>query len=196
MVTTLLVLIAVNLIGYLVVYLLLREKVRRASSAQAAVSEVREEVNRLIVELNQTADRNVALLEDRIAGLAELLSKADKKMGLLRRESEKHDMGAQVYGRIIDSRPEAPSRPGAPARPEAKARTAPEAPGEPDFMGAGMTKAMVRFESLPDMNTGVVMAIFCLASFPPVMKRNRRMKLPSSELPLVAIGVSTTASDG
>jgi hypothetical protein len=142
MVTTLLVLIAVNLIGYLVVYLLLREKVRRASSAQAAVSEVREEVNRLIVELNQTADRNVALLEDRIAGLAELLSKADKKMGLLRRESEKHDMGAQVYGRIIDSRPEAPSRPGAPARPEAKARTAPEAPGEPDFMGAGRTEAL------------------------------------------------------
>jgi hypothetical protein len=32
------------------------------------------------------------------------------------------------------------------------------------FILAGMTKAIVRLESLPDMNTGVVMEIFCLAS--------------------------------
>lgn len=56
---------------------------------------------------------------------------------------------------------------------------------------AGSTKAMVWFESPPDMNTGVVIAIFRRSSFAPVMKRKSRMKLPS--LPSAdTLGVSTT----
>ena len=65
------------------------------------------------------------------------------------------------------------------------------------FNFAGSTNAIVAFESLPDMNTGVVMAIFCFPSFPPVMNRNKRVKLPSlpSRLP-AAMDVSTTVSAG
>jgi hypothetical protein len=65
----------------------------------------------------------------------------------------------------------------------------------PDFILAGITKAIVAFASLPDMNTGVVMAIFCFSLFVPEMNRNSRMKLPSLPFAL-AIGVSTTVSDG
>ena len=67
---------------------------------------------------------------------------------------------------------------------------------EIDGVRADPFSDFVAFVSLPDMNTGVVMAIFCFPSFAPVMKWNRRMKLPSSELPLAAMGVSTTVNAG
>jgi hypothetical protein len=99
--------------GLLLVYVLLRDRVRRATSSEAQISEIRDEVSRLVVELNQTTDRNIALMEDRISSLNEQLSVADKKIGLLRREIEKHDVGTQVYGRLAETRP----RPSAPSLP-------------------------------------------------------------------------------
>jgi hypothetical protein len=101
MVAAVFILIAVNVLGYFALFILLRRRMDRESSPE---SRIREEVNGLMVELNQTTDRNIALIEDRIAGLTDLLSKADKKIGLLRRESEKHDMGAKVYGRVAQAR--------------------------------------------------------------------------------------------
>jgi hypothetical protein len=53
-----------------------------------------------VTELNQAAERNVVLLEDRVAALNELLTAADKKIGLLRREIERHEAGARVYGHL------------------------------------------------------------------------------------------------
>jgi hypothetical protein len=115
MVATIFILIAVNVLGYFVIFVLLGRRLDRRASPD---SRIREEVNRLMVELNQTTDRNIALIEDRVAGLTDLLSRADKKIGLLRRESEKHDMGARVYGRIAQ-----PGTPDPPA--EAKDSDAP-----------------------------------------------------------------------
>jgi hypothetical protein len=129
MMSTILVLLAVNLIGYLVIYLVLNERIRRAASPASQMQEFREEVNRLVIELNQTTDRNIALIEDRIASLMELLAKTDKKMGLLKRESEKHEVGAKVYSRIREAK--APSGTGQPSTgPEtgSRGRQEPEVP--------------------------------------------------------------------
>ncbi len=90
--------------GLLLIYVLLRDRVKRATSSDAQILEIRDEVSRLLVELNRTTDRNIALIEDRITSLNELLSAADKKIGLLRRESEKHDVGTQVYSRLAEGR--------------------------------------------------------------------------------------------
>jgi len=86
------------------IYALLRDRVRRVASSDAHIAEIRDEVSRLLVELNRTTDRNIALIEDRIASLNELLSSADKKIGLLRRETEKHDVGTQIYSRLAEGR--------------------------------------------------------------------------------------------
>lgn len=91
--------------GLLVVYLLLRDRVRRAASTESRIAEIREEVSRLLVELNQATDRNIALMEDKITVLNEAISTADKKIGLLRRETEKHDVGSQIYSRLAEGRP-------------------------------------------------------------------------------------------
>ena len=90
--------------GLLLIYALLRDRVRRVASSDAHIAEIRDEVSRLLVELNRTTDRNIALIEDRIASLNELLSSADKKIGLLRRETEKHDVGTQIYSRLAEGR--------------------------------------------------------------------------------------------
>ena len=153
---TILILLALDIGGLLLVYALLRDRVRRATTAEAQVAEIRDEMSRLVVDLNNTTDRNIALIEDRIAGLNDLLAAADKKIGLLHREMEKHDVGTKVYGRLVEGRqgrgvgpaPAAPRRPGAAgppieagaaAPPEAEAPAAPEAtvplPGRPRQRG-------------------------------------------------------------
>jgi hypothetical protein len=108
---TILITLVVDVGGLLLVYVLLRDRVRRATSAEAQIAEIRDEVSRLVVELNQTTDRNIALIEDRIASLNEQLAVADRKIGLLRREIEKHDVGTQVYNRLAEARPRAPAGP-------------------------------------------------------------------------------------
>lgn len=102
---TVLITLVVDFGGLLVVYLLLRDRVRRATSSESRIAEIRDEVSRLLVELNQATDRNIALMEDKIMVLNEAMSTADKKIGLLRRETEKHDVGSQIYSRLAEARP-------------------------------------------------------------------------------------------
>jgi hypothetical protein len=100
MALTIVILLAVQLGGLAIVYVVLRERLRRAASAASQSRELRDEVSRLVVELNQTTERNVALVEDAIARLNELVERADKKIGLLRREADRHDGGLALYGRL------------------------------------------------------------------------------------------------
>ena len=58
------VLVAVNVAGYALVYLALRSRLARTTSAREQIGEIADEVNRLVVDLNQTTDRNIALIED------------------------------------------------------------------------------------------------------------------------------------
>lgn len=102
---TLLILAAVAA-GYLVVYLILKKKIARTMSAATVLREVREEVNRILVELNQTTHRNVTLIEDRIASLSEMLARADKKIALARREGEKQELADKLYTELADRRRE------------------------------------------------------------------------------------------
>ena len=108
---TILITLVVDFGGLLFVYLLLRDRVRRATSVESRMAEVREEVSRLLVELNQATDRNIALMEDKIASLNEVLAAADKKIGLLHREIEKHDVGSQIYSRLAEGRAHRPPAP-------------------------------------------------------------------------------------
>jgi hypothetical protein len=101
---TILITLVVDFGGLLIVYLVLRDRVRRATSVESRVAEIRDEVSRLLVELNQATDRNIALMEDKITALNEGISTADKKIGLLRRETEKHDVGSQIYSRLAEGR--------------------------------------------------------------------------------------------
>jgi hypothetical protein len=130
---TVLITIVVDIGGLLLVYVILRDRIQRALTVQSQIAEIREEVSRLLVELNQTTDRNVAVMEDKISSLNEALSTADKKIGLLHREIEKHDVGSQIYSRLAEGRvrTEAAELPRAePPRKAEPRREAPRAPAD------------------------------------------------------------------
>jgi hypothetical protein len=148
---TLLILAAVAA-GYAVVYFMLKKKVARTLSAAAVLREVREEVNRILVELNQTTHRNVTLIEDRIAALSELLARADKKIALVRREEEKKELADKLYSELAARRrPVASALEAAKPGTEAGAKAGMEAgESKPDKMGeavrlaqAGLSPALI-----------------------------------------------------
>ena len=78
----------------------LRRRVNRALDSEEIMAELREEVNGLLREMNQTTERNVALVEDRITRLSELLRRADKSLQLLQREEEKSAVSREVYDNL------------------------------------------------------------------------------------------------
>jgi hypothetical protein len=202
--------LVVDIGGLLLVYVLLRDRVRRATSAEAQIAEIRDEVSRLVVELNQTTDRNIALVEDRISSLNEQLAVADKKIGLLRREIEKHDVGTQVYNRLGETRPRAPAAPPLavelsekpvgdgeerraggpqwqqPAEGPAPAATGREAPGrqEPFVSAAGSRRAETtgRREEATDLRDRVMLLF--RAGFAPSLIASR-VGVPLGEVELI-----------
>ncbi len=96
--------------GYVFIYLLLKRRISRTMDPARVLESIRQEVDQIIVELNQTTNRNITLVEDRLASLRDLLAHADRKLGLLRREQEKQERGAQVYTDLAKPRPQPPQR--------------------------------------------------------------------------------------
>jgi uncharacterized membrane-anchored protein YhcB (DUF1043 family) len=82
-----------------------RRRIRRELETDAIIGKLRTEVDQMVTELNGTTERNIALLEDRIRQTNELVEKAAKAAGVLKRESEKQDFSNQVYTSLGKSRP-------------------------------------------------------------------------------------------
>ena len=93
---------ALAIAGYFIVYLILKAKLNKSVDPKEILASIREEVDRIIVELNSTTDRNITLLEDKVQSLSALLEHADKKVGILRRETEKHEMSLKLYSELRD----------------------------------------------------------------------------------------------
>lgn len=58
-----------------------------------------------MTELNGTAERNIALLENQIRTISELTEKAGKVAAVLQREKDKHDLADRVYTSLSRSKP-------------------------------------------------------------------------------------------
>ena len=95
---------ALAIAGYATVYLILKAKLSRSVDPKAILESIRGEVDRIIVELNSTTDRNITLLEDKVQSLSTLLEQADRKIGILKREIEKHELSSKVYSELAHSR--------------------------------------------------------------------------------------------
>ncbi len=78
----------------------LKIRVDRVVSGEEWIRKIRDEVDELVLEMNQTAERNVALLENRVTVLKELLDQADSKLQIMQKESEKSDLSRQVYSHL------------------------------------------------------------------------------------------------
>ena len=82
---TALVLLIINLVVLFAAFIRLKD---RFSSARI-LGDIRSEIDRLILDLGRETDRDVAILEDRIRGLRELMDEADRRILLADREESK-----------------------------------------------------------------------------------------------------------
>ena len=122
MVGTLLVILS-NCVVLFIFFVYFRRRIDRALQSESILSDIRAEVDQMIVELNQTTDRNVGLVEDHLERLAARIAEADRRIVVLKKEAEKVRTADTVYSRL---KPVAPPR-----REEAKkAEQKPEAPPE------------------------------------------------------------------
>jgi predicted transcriptional regulator len=66
-----------------------RAKVKKYLSTDEEIQKIRREISALINELDASADRNINILEDRIATLKELLIESEKKLASISGELKK-----------------------------------------------------------------------------------------------------------
>jgi hypothetical protein len=94
-----------------VIYLLLVRRIDRRLEPGRVVDAIRSEIDGIIVELNQTTDRNIGLIEDRVTRLNALLEQADRRLAVLKREIESRSSSTERYNDIVKRapRPETPA---------------------------------------------------------------------------------------
>ncbi len=98
------VLLAVNAAVLAFMFYHLKRRIDRRLSSAGLLENVRKEVGGIILELNKTTDRNIGLIEERLSVLKEFLETADKRILLIKREAEKHEVSAQVYSQILQKK--------------------------------------------------------------------------------------------
>lgn len=84
----------------LVLFLVLRARIEQELNATTLLKDVRDEVDGMVRELNLSAERNIGLLEARIADMESLLAQADQKMVLMARELDRRDKTSGVYSQL------------------------------------------------------------------------------------------------
>jgi hypothetical protein len=99
---------AIEIGGLFLIWFLIKAKVKRYLELENLLSGVRDEARELILELNETADRNVSLVEDRMIALRSLLDEVDRRIGVQKREIEKGDAEREVYAKLNKRRPIVP----------------------------------------------------------------------------------------
>ncbi|MBI9103213.1 MAG: hypothetical protein JEY99_12425 [Spirochaetales bacterium] len=84
-----LLILGLNIIAVALIYILLRRRIDRAIRSTELLSQIEVEIDNIITELNQTTERNITLVEDKIRTLSLLMEQSDKKIFLINRELNK-----------------------------------------------------------------------------------------------------------
>jgi hypothetical protein len=79
--------------------------IRRRTSRGSVLAGYREEVDRLIAEIDHATDRDARLVEDRITALRTILEDADRRIALLSRDMERRRGGAELYTALGSRQP-------------------------------------------------------------------------------------------
>ncbi len=99
---------AIEVAGLFAIWFLIRARVRRYLELENLLAGVREEARALVLELNETADRNVSLVEDRMTALRDLLAEADRRIAVGKRELATRANEREVYAKLSKRRPIVP----------------------------------------------------------------------------------------
>lgn len=80
-----------------------RSRVRLFLDSGEEIEKIRREISALVVELDASAERNVSVIEDRLASLKDVLADADKKIALLSQDRTRRLPENMTYNRLGQS---------------------------------------------------------------------------------------------
>jgi len=95
----------VSLFCFLAFMFFYRRRIRRELETETLIRKLKTEIGEMVTALNGTTERNIALLENKIRIVNELIHKAGNAAGALKREQEKQDIVSNVYSSLARSRP-------------------------------------------------------------------------------------------
>jgi ATP/maltotriose-dependent transcriptional regulator MalT len=98
--TTILVSVGINLVLMGFFYILINKKITHQKSAPVLLDQIQSELDRMVVELNRTADRNIDLIEEKIRTLTGLIADADRRISILKKETDKYTRTAGTYSNV------------------------------------------------------------------------------------------------
>ncbi|MFW6274762.1 MAG: hypothetical protein ACOC2P_02885 [Spirochaetota bacterium] len=130
-ITSIMVSIGSSIILAGLVYILLVKKMHNERSSATITEQVRAEIDRMIVDLNQTADRNIGLIEQRLMSLGELIKEADHRISLLQKQADNLSKSMDTYSRL---RPGTMTNPSSPSASKPAAGTAVEHTPQPESL--------------------------------------------------------------
>ena len=88
---------AVSLVLWSVSFIYFRSFISRRTSSRRILSDFRDEVGKLVAEIDAATDRDLQLVEDRMKALRSLLDEADKRLGTMRREMDRRSSEERAY---------------------------------------------------------------------------------------------------
>ena len=93
-------LLPINLVLIVLLWLILRRRIDARTRQHSALDDIKREVGEIITELNQTTERNIELVEDRMRRMRELVADADRRLGALKRQEEATRNAEATYSRL------------------------------------------------------------------------------------------------
>lgn len=81
-------------------FLYLRSFIIKKTSKDRILAEFREEIDRLITDIDAATDRDIALIEDRVKTLKNLLEETDKRILAYKKEVHRKVMEEQAYAEL------------------------------------------------------------------------------------------------
>jgi hypothetical protein len=92
--------LAASAVSFAALYLLLTRRIRKLVDPDTILAQIRREVEELIVELNNTTERNISLMEQKLKTLSGVLQKVEKRLAVLRREAAAIEQSERVYAAL------------------------------------------------------------------------------------------------
>jgi hypothetical protein len=102
----LLITILLSTLVQFLLFIYLRGRIEQQLNATDLLKNVQSEIDAMVRELNLSAERNIGVLEARIAEMEALLTKADQRAIVLQRELERRDRASEVYSQMRRALPE------------------------------------------------------------------------------------------
>jgi len=98
---TILIFCALQMGCSVILYFLLKRHFTKWFAQTGQIEKVRSEVEKMLVDLNHTTAGNIDLIEERLVSLREILQSVDKRITVLKRETEKTEIGSSMYSSIV-----------------------------------------------------------------------------------------------